>query len=216
MSSATHECPECGKEFDKAQSVRAHQNVHKTSDPYKDAERIKELYYGEQLSMRDVARELDCSLNALQRWMNRFGIERRSNENPPKSEWLQKPPKFTTDTNGYEIHRVRYGDVDEKALLHRLLAVAEYGFDAVKGKEVHHKSRVEWDNRPSNLELLTPSEHKSIHAPEAGEYNDEFVSKKECGEIQSKYPDKTQAKLAKEYGYSPGQIHYHAKNKCQH
>jgi hypothetical protein len=47
--------------------------------------------------------------------------------------------------------------------VHRLLAVAEWGVDAVKGKHVHHENGVKWDNRVGNLELLNPSEHAKMH-----------------------------------------------------
>lgn len=43
--------------------------------------------------------------------------------------------------------------------IHRLVAVAEYGFDEVDGNHVHHKNGVRFDNRPSNLEVLSNSEH---------------------------------------------------------
>jgi hypothetical protein len=51
----------------------------------------------------------------------------------------------------------------EHVLVHRLLAVAEYGFDAVAGKHIHHKNGIRWDNRLENLEVLTPSEHAKLH-----------------------------------------------------
>jgi hypothetical protein len=47
--------------------------------------------------------------------------------------------------------------------VHRLLAVAEYGFEAVLGKEVHHENGVPWDNRPDNISLVDPAEHRQIH-----------------------------------------------------
>jgi len=47
--------------------------------------------------------------------------------------------------------------------VHRLLAVAEFGTEAVKDQHVHHKNEIPWDNRPENLELLTPAEHASHH-----------------------------------------------------
>lgn len=45
----------------------------------------------------------------------------------------------------------------------RLLAISEYGFDEVCGKVVHHKNGIPWDDRPSNIELMTQSEHMSHH-----------------------------------------------------
>lgn len=48
--------------------------------------------------------------------------------------------------------------------LHRLIAVAEYGFQAVKDNDIHHESEVAWDNRPSNLRPVDPGEHVRIHS----------------------------------------------------
>lgn len=47
--------------------------------------------------------------------------------------------------------------------VHRLLAVSEYGLDAVVGKEVHHENGIPWDNRPENISLVDSAEHRRIH-----------------------------------------------------
>jgi len=65
--------------------------------------------------------------------------------------------------------RLRYEVVESpegEVRLHRLLAVALYGFEAVAGRQVHHANRIPWDNRPENLRLLTPSEHSRLHHTE--------------------------------------------------
>jgi hypothetical protein len=55
------------------------------------------------------------------------------------------------------------GEKRDRVRIHRLLAVAKFGFDSIKGKIVHHKSHIPWDNRPKNIELMTKSEHQSYH-----------------------------------------------------
>jgi hypothetical protein len=50
--------------------------------------------------------------------------------------------------------------------IHRLAAVAWFGYEAVVGKDVHHVSGIPWDNREDNLEPLDPSEHRRRHAKE--------------------------------------------------
>ena len=62
----------------------------------------------------------------------------------------------------------------ERILIHRLLAIAEYGFDAVAGNDIHHKNGVKWDNRPSNIAPIEHGEHRSLHHLEdEREYRDE-------------------------------------------
>ncbi len=43
---------------------------------------------------------------------------------------------------------------DKPFSIHRLVAVAEYGIEAVEENDVYHLNTVAWDNRPSNLELV--------------------------------------------------------------
>ena len=51
-------------------------------------------------------------------------------------------------------------------LVHRLLAVAEYGFDAVAGNEVNHRNKRQFDNIPANLEPVSQLDHHALHANE--------------------------------------------------
>ena len=61
--------------------------------------------------------------------------------------------------NGYEVSScsLNQGDTIQ---IHRLVAIAEYGFEAVENSHVHHINSIPWDNRPSNLIPLSPSEHR--------------------------------------------------------
>ena len=66
---------------------------------------------------------------------------------------------------GYERWRHWHqGQRDAPVYVHRLLAVAEYGFDAVKNKEVHHKNGIPWDNRPENIKVVGIKQHRQIEA----------------------------------------------------
>lgn len=73
---------------------------------------------------------------------------------------------YQTNTDGYEIWHDR---ISQKAVsIHQLLAISE-GEDPGKvfsnGEfQIHHKNGIKWDNRGSNLELLTAKEHGKIHA----------------------------------------------------
>jgi hypothetical protein len=59
---------------------------------------------------------------------------------------------------------------DGQVAVHQLLAIAmgEDPHDVFSNSEyqVHHKNNVPWDNRPSNIELLTAGEHYDKHLRE--------------------------------------------------
>lgn len=59
---------------------------------------------------------------------------------------------------------------------YRLLAVAEYGIDALKPEEdgenkvVHHKTGIPLDNRPEAIEVVDKSEHNKLHNSDDTEF----------------------------------------------
>jgi hypothetical protein len=65
-----------------------------------------------------------------------------------------------TNGEGYEYVE---DDDGNTMYLHRLLAMAEYGVDAVADMEVHHKVPVQWLNVPDNVEPLDPDVHSQMH-----------------------------------------------------
>jgi len=87
----------------------------------------------------------------------------RKNNVERRTACQDKPVHYRIDDRGYERWRHDTGDTQHGVAVHRLQMVAEEGIEAVKGMEVHHKNTIKWDNRPSNLELLTKEEHMSIH-----------------------------------------------------
>lgn len=80
--------------------------------------------------------------------------------------------KFGTHTRGYEYWRSWNPDGEEIMYVHRLVAVAEYGFDAVAGNHVHHKNGIQWDNRPDNIEVKAEKDHLADHVSEKGKVTD--------------------------------------------
>lgn len=117
---------------------------------------LREKYIEESLSQHEIADLLGCGQMTVSRWCQKHGIETRKAN-------FEKYGCHTFD-DGYEIfsHRPKDGS-GGFVKVHRLIMVAEEGFDAVEGMEVHHKNGIRWDNRPENLELLTPSNHISLH-----------------------------------------------------
>lgn len=124
---------------------------------YRDEDTLRELYWDEGMSIQEIADHCGCHRTTAHDWMKKHGIERRT---APQN----KPVQHRITESGYECWRHDTGGTQYKVLVHRLQKVAEEGIDAVKGMEVHHKNRIPWDNRPSNLELVTSEEHWDITA----------------------------------------------------
>jgi len=76
-------------------------------------------------------------------------------------EYAAYPIKFYIN-NGYRVVHHHHRGERHSFPLHKLVAVAEYGIDEVKGKHIHHKNKHSIDNRPSNLIPLEKSEHKTV------------------------------------------------------
>ena len=73
----------------------------------------------------------------------------------------------THDAYGHEKIGWSYKGTMRYYDIHRLVAIGEFGLEAVTGKVVHHKNGIPWDNRPSNLELIeSQAEHARRHAKE--------------------------------------------------
>lgn len=127
----------------------------KTNSPWQDEETLLN-YYNQGYSPKEIATELGCHYTTIYSWLKKFGIEFQD----PK----EKPPTIWTDKDGYVRVRSEYKGEDYNFQLHRLLAVAEFGYEAVCGNEVHHKNRIPWANWGGNLELLSKEEHGRISA----------------------------------------------------
>ncbi len=130
---------------------------------WKDKDTLKKLYVNQGLSIPEVADELGCGKTTVHRWLKKHGIKRRL------SGGGDCAAAFRTEVDGYERWNFQSLYNNCQVRVHRLLAIAEYGVDEVVGKHVHHKNGIKWDNRPANIELLTPSEHMKLHANDRGE-----------------------------------------------
>lgn len=150
------ECEVCGKEFDSQNAKNGHKAAGH-GQPWRDKETLERLYVEQGMSSREVADELGCGMDAILEWLEDHGIESR-----PQGRH-QTPNVSITLREGYETSMIREPDGVVTVKHHRMLAIAEYGLDAVAGKDVHHKNHIPWDNRPENLELVDHSEHMRYH-----------------------------------------------------
>jgi predicted DNA-binding protein YlxM (UPF0122 family) len=121
---------------------------------------LKKLYHERDMSQKEIAERKSISTSSVYRHINHFDLKKK------RSQWLAESDKYTvpyrTNTRGYEVWSMP-GSAGQYSV-HRLLAIAEYGIDAVKNKHVHHKNSIKWDNRPKNIELKSPTEHGHEHS----------------------------------------------------
>lgn len=127
--------------------------------PYRDKEILQEYYIEKSLTTREVAEELDCSCETVREWLHRHDIPTRKRGGGNRVPWAG----FRTNTDGYEEWAARSGGVSKRVLVHRLLAVSIHGYEPVCDRHIHHRNEIRWDNRPENIDVLTPSEHSQIH-----------------------------------------------------
>jgi transcriptional regulator with XRE-family HTH domain len=138
--------------------------------PWHDPDRLRELYHEEGLSQRQIAGRLGTTQGIISKWMIRHGIETREFREAGADAVRVNRAAYRTTESGYEMWRARVGDKTLGIQVHRLVAIAENGFDAVDGNVVHHENNIPWDNRPSNLRVMGDAEHKRLHAEEREEH----------------------------------------------
>jgi len=166
-----------------------------------DPDTLHRLYWGEKKSISQIADMTNMSNHAVRNQMENHGINRRSDSRGAKIRLRKRHPEFRTGDFGYNLVISRCDGERSQVKLSRLLAVAEYGFDAVEGKHVHHKNKIPWDDRPENIELLEPSEHAEHHS--RGEANNRAklteADVKEVKRLLSE-TDMSQTEIGKRFG----------------
>jgi len=173
--------------------------------PYTDKETLKHLYCDKEYTQTYIAKRLGCSRGTVRNWLNKHGIERRP-------QGLEKPPTLSMMPNGRERFVSNFDGRQDSVLHHRLIAVAEHGYDAVCETVVHHKNNIPWDNRPSNLELLTRKEHQRHHYRE-GDVPSK-LSGEEVREIRQRYDTGEPLKdIVTDYDLHDQQLRYIARRE---
>ena len=134
--------------------------------PWRNEQLVNHLYHDKQMSGPEIADELGCSVGPI---YARIKDTRSTSE--ANRIWTWKLPlKIETSENGYERFQTKVHGEKMSFAHHRLIAVAEHGFDALKGNVVHHKNGIPWDNRPENLEVMDQGDHVREHMEETPQY----------------------------------------------
>lgn len=177
--------------------------------PWEEEERLRELYHEKRMSTWEIADELDCSQKTVMRAMDELGVETREYSESNRLKFLSSPASFDHSVQGYERWQSPLGGVNQIVLVHRLLAVAEYGFDAVADNHVHHKNELKWDNRPRNIEVLSPSEHIAEH-----QVHGNGITPEMCKEVREKHGEVDPSKLAEKFDVQRQTVNAHARGDC--
>lgn len=175
---------------------------------YSEKETLEWLYQDEKLSTSQMGDVLGCDPMTVVYWMDKHDIERRS-KGEGQRMFHRHDPVPIVHQDGYERWKCSMGENEsERVFVHRLVAVAEFGFDAVCGHDVHHgreshlpACEIPWANWGENLRLVNQSEHSSIH-------NKRTFGADEVAEIRSRYAEEgaTYVGLADEYEVSSALI----------
>jgi transposase len=165
---------------------------------YQDKETLIELYHEKGMSQSAISDELGCSRGTIKYWLDKHDIKRRP---PPKD----RPPKLSVDPQGRERFASTSGGKQDSVLHHRLLAALKYGVGEMRGKIVHHKNGISWDNRPDNLELVTRKEHQRHHF-ESGDIGK--LDPEDVRDIRERYrSDERSGSIAPDYDITPEFVH---------
>lgn len=132
-------------------------------EPHKDEDWLREQYVEQGKSMDQIGREQDVNSGTIWYYIDKHDIERRDRMEAVKDAVRVNRANYHTMPSGHTRWQASFDGDDEVMYVHRLLAISKYGVEAVMNKDIHHKNGIPWDNRPKNIDLLSPSEHISHH-----------------------------------------------------
>lgn len=116
-------------------------------------ENLVEMYWEQKMTLKEIAAEVGLSTTTVHRRMKDHGISTRG-----PGPWTTHST-YRTSLEGTEEASGSHRTID----IHRLLMVAEHGFSSIRGRDVHHETKIPFDNRPDQLQLLSHSEHTRLH-----------------------------------------------------
>lgn len=142
----------------------SHKGGYSEIQDHNRKEWLETRYVDQHMTVNEMADEAGVTDATIIRNMDEHGLDRR----PSYVTRVMRDPGagfiHADHAGGYETIKHSVDDHTYNYKLHRLLAMAVFGIEEVKGKMIHHKNGIPWDNRPDNLELLNDqSEHATHH-----------------------------------------------------
>jgi len=104
------------------------------------------------ISQAEIAEAEDVSEKAIEHFFRARGVKMK-----------ELRPVNLMMNGGYERWQHDWDGERFRFPVHRLAAIAWFGIDAVKGKDIHHVNGIPWDTREDNLEVLSVAEHNATH-----------------------------------------------------
>lgn len=135
--------------------------------PYRNPVTLARAYkkYG---SAEKIAEAWGCSDRTIRTWLHEHDeIDVKGRGRPPSYDTDDPPNHVLEDDEGYELVESFVPDGEggytrKHVKIHVLVAIAEWGIDAVKDNDVHHRTGCKIDNRPDNLVPMDPKRHGGI------------------------------------------------------
>lgn len=78
----SHDCPYCDESFDSKHGVSIHKGYNHDL-PHKDEDTMRRLYVDQQLSIPEIADELEIGTTTVENWLERHGIDTRDRGGKP-------------------------------------------------------------------------------------------------------------------------------------
>lgn len=135
---------------------------------YKDKETLEKLYWGERKSTHDIAEQFGVSQRTVVYWMDKHNIERRPIRKAAAEKNRVEYASYSMDSNGYPYWQSWSCGTKYCLHVHQLLAIANGAdpydiFDGKGNTVTHHKNECKFDNRPTNIEVMSSTEHTRRH-----------------------------------------------------
>jgi hypothetical protein len=103
------------------------------------------MYHERGLPTEEIGELAGITGRAVRYAMEKHGIPRRSASEAKTTAHLTAPVPIEQNHDGYVMWTHTHRKERERVYVHRLLAVAKFGFDAVRDKDVHHLNGCKFD-----------------------------------------------------------------------